>query len=67
MRWQVQLTLRPDQAVLEEHVTLYNPTNSRHRFYWWTNAGVEVWDDSKLYYPQLYSVFHGFTDLATWC
>jgi len=66
MRWQVQLTLRPDQAVLEEHVTLYNPTNSRHRFYWWTNAGVEVWDDSKLYYSQLYSVFHGFTDLDTW-
>jgi hypothetical protein len=66
MRWQVQLTLRPDQAVLEEHVTLYNPTNSRHRFYWWTNAGVEVWDDSKLYYPQQYSVFHGFTDLDTW-
>ncbi len=66
MQWQVQLTLRPGQAALEEHVTLYNPTNSRHRFYWWTNAGVESWDDSKLYYPQQYSVFHGFTDLDTW-
>src|SRR5580658_6135815 len=66
MQWQVQLTLRPGQAALEEHVTLYNPTSCRHRFYWWTNAGVEVWDDSKLYYPQQYSVFHGFTDLDTW-
>jgi tetratricopeptide (TPR) repeat protein len=66
MQWQVQLTLRPGQAALEEHVTLYNPSNSRHRFYWWTNAGVQVWDDSKLYYPQQYSVFHGFTDLDTW-
>jgi len=66
MQWQVQLTLRPGQAALEEHVTLYNPSSSRHRFYWWTNAGIEVWDDSKLYYPQEYSVFHGFTDLDTW-
>ena len=66
MQWQVQLTLRPGQAALEEHVTLYNPSSSRHRFYWWTNAGVQVWDDSKLYYPQQYSVFHGFTDLDTW-
>jgi tetratricopeptide (TPR) repeat protein len=66
MQWQVQLTLRPGQAALEEHVTLYNPSNARHRFYWWTNAGVQVWDDSKLYYPQQYSIFHGFTDLDTW-
>jgi tetratricopeptide (TPR) repeat protein len=66
MQWQVQLTLRPGQTVLEEHVTLYNPSSSRHRFYWWTNAGVQVWDDSKLYYPQQYSVFHSFTDLDTW-
>jgi tetratricopeptide (TPR) repeat protein len=66
MQWQVQLTLRPGQVVLEEHVTLDNPSNSRHRFYWWTNAGVQSWDDSRLYYPQQYSVFHGFTDLDTW-
>jgi tetratricopeptide (TPR) repeat protein len=66
MEWCVKLTLRPGQAVIEQTTTLYNPSPARHRFYWWTNAGVQVWDDSRLYYPQEFSVFHGFTDLDTW-
>ncbi len=66
MEWCVELTLRPGQAVLEQRTTLYNPGRARHRFYWWTNAGVQVWDDSRLYYPQEFSVFHGFTDLDHW-
>ena len=48
MQWRVQLRLRPGRAVLEQHTTLYNRSDTRHRFYWWTNAGVQVWDDSKI-------------------
>ncbi|MGB9435837.1 MAG: DUF5107 domain-containing protein [Candidatus Acidiferrum sp.] len=66
MEWCVELTLHPGQAVLEQKTTLYNPGGQRHRFYWWTNAGVQVWDDSRLYYPQEFSVTHGFVDLDTW-
>ncbi len=66
MEWSVELTLHPGQARLEQKTTLYNPGPERHRFYWWTNAGVQVWDDSRLYYPQDYSVTHGFVDLDTW-
>jgi tetratricopeptide (TPR) repeat protein len=66
MEWCVQLTLHPGQALLEQKTTLYNPGAERHRFYWWTNAGVQVWDDSRLYYPQDYSVTHGFVDLDSW-
>ncbi len=66
MEWCVRLTLRPGETALEQTTTLYNPGAARHRFYWWTNAGVQVWDDSRLYYPQEFSVFHGFTDLDTW-
>ena len=66
MEWSVQLTLQPGQAVLEQKTTLYNPSRTRHRFYWWTNAGVQVWDDTRLYYPTQFTVFHGFTDVDTW-
>jgi len=66
MEWCVELTLHPGQAVLEQKTTLYNPGGERHRFYWWTNAGVQAWDDSRLYYPQEFSVTHGFVDLDTW-
>jgi len=66
MEWCVELTLHPGETVLEQHTTLYNPGAARHRFYWWTNAGVQVTDDSRLVYPQEYSITHGFVDLDTW-
>ncbi|WP_158543209.1 DUF5107 domain-containing protein [Dyella psychrodurans] len=66
MEWTVQLTLRPGSTVLEERVTLANPSNVRHRFYWWNNAGVRVWDDSKIWYPMQFTASHGFTNIDTW-
>lgn len=66
MEWTVELLLRPGIARLETHATLLNRDRVRHRFYWWTNAGVQVWDDSKLYYPMRFSAAHGFKDIDTW-
>ena len=66
MQWRVDLTLRPGRAVLEQATTLYNRSDLRHRFYWWTNAAVEAWDDSKLIYPMAFTASHGFTQVDTW-
>ena len=66
MQWRVELKLRPGSNVLEQHVALYNRDDVRHRFYWWSNAGVEVWDDSHIYYPMRFSASHGFTQIDTW-
>ena len=66
MQWRVQLTLRPGRSVLEQRTTLSNPGDVRHRFYWWTNAGVEVWDDSRIIYPMQFTAAHGFADVDTW-
>jgi len=66
MQWRVQLTLRPGRAALEQHTALYNRSDVRHRFYWWTNAGVEVWDDSTILYPMELTASHGFTFVDTW-
>ena len=66
MEWTVQLVLRPGSTVLEEHVTLSNPSELRHRFYWWNNAGVQVHDDSKIWYPTQFTASHGFKDIDTW-
>ena len=66
MQWRVELTLRPGRAVLEQATTLYNRSDLRHRFYWWTNAAVEAWDDSKLVYPMAFTASHGFTQVDTW-
>lgn len=64
--WRVELRLPADAAVLEQHTTLYNRSDVRHRYYWWTNAAVEVTDDSWVLYPMEFTASHGFTDLQTW-
>ena len=66
MQWVVELRLQPARAVLEQHTTLYNRSDFRHRFYWWTNAAVEVWDDSRIIYPMRFTASHGFRDVDTW-
>jgi predicted Zn-dependent protease len=66
MRWNVEVVLHPGSTVLELKVTLNNRSDVRHRFYWWSNAGVQVWDDSKVEYPMQFSASHGFTKIDTW-
>jgi len=66
MQWTVELTLRPGSTVLEQHVTLNNRSDVRHRFYWWNNAGVQAWDDSRIEYPMRFAAAHGFAEVQIW-
>ncbi|MGI8962790.1 MAG: DUF5107 domain-containing protein [Bryobacteraceae bacterium] len=66
MEWAVEMTLRPGTTVLEEHVALSNRSDVRHRFYWWNNAGVQVWDDSQIQYPMRFAASHGFKEVQSW-
>jgi tetratricopeptide (TPR) repeat protein len=66
MQWTVELTLRPESTVLEQHVTLNNRSDVRHRFYWWNNAGVQAWDNSQIEYPMRFAAAHGFAEVQTW-
>ena len=66
MEWSVELILRPKSTVLEERITLNNRSDVRHRFYWWNNAGIRVWDDSQIVYPMRYAASHGFTEIRPW-
>ena len=66
MQWGVELVLRPGSTLLEEKVTLYNRSDVRHRYYWWNNAAIQVWDDSHVEYPMRFVASHGFTDVYHW-
>jgi tetratricopeptide (TPR) repeat protein len=65
-QWRVELRLRAGRSVLEQHVDLYNPSLARHRYYWWNNGAVQVWDDSHLVYPTELMATHGFTRIERW-
>ncbi|MGA2430557.1 MAG: DUF5107 domain-containing protein [Candidatus Acidiferrum sp.] len=66
MEWSVELILHPGSTVLEQHVVLSNRSDVRHRFYWWNNAGVQVWDDSHIQYPMRFAAAHGFVEVQKW-
>jgi tetratricopeptide (TPR) repeat protein len=61
MDWTVEMVLRPGSTVLEERVRLSNPTDLRHHYFWWNNGAVEVWNDSRIWYPMKFT-----TDLDSW-
>jgi len=65
-QWRVELRLDPGRAVLDQKVDLYNGSDVRHRYYWWNNAAVQVWDDSHLVYPTELMATHGFTRIEPW-
>jgi tetratricopeptide (TPR) repeat protein len=65
-QWRVELRLPPGRSVLEQHVDLYNTSPARHRYYWWSNGAVQVWDDSHLVYPTELMASHGFTRIERW-
>ncbi len=66
MQWSVEIVLRPHSTVLEERVELNNRSDVRHRFYWWNNAGIQVWDDSRIEYPMRFTASHGFREVQPW-
>ncbi len=66
MQWNVELMLQPGSTVLEIKVSLNNRSDVRHRFYWWSNAGVQVWDDSRISYPMQFTASHGYRQVDTW-
>jgi tetratricopeptide (TPR) repeat protein len=66
MQWRVELKLRPGRSLLEQTTTLYNRSDVRHRFYWWTTAAVRAFGDSEILYPMELTASHHFADIDTW-
>jgi Flp pilus assembly protein TadD len=56
MDWTVEVILRAASTVLEERVTLSNHSDLRHHYFWWNNGAVQVWDNSRFWYPMRMTV-----------
>lgn len=66
MRWRVEFRLESGCAALRQNVYLENPTPMRHRYYWWTNAGVTLKNDTRFVVPTRLIASHGMTNIDTW-
>ena len=51
MHWEVAMTLRPGQARLEQHVTLFNVTPRTNLYWFWATTAVRATEDMQFVYP----------------
>ncbi len=51
MMWMVGISLYPDRALMETDIRLFNRTETRKRFYFWTNCAVTAHADWKWILP----------------
>jgi len=54
-RWSVRISLKPDRAAMDVEIQTMGPRTLPGLMYWWSNATVEVTDDSRFFYYGLYA------------
>lgn len=59
MRWAIAITLFPDRSYFRDRILLCNRTAEHHRAYYWTNAAVHAWDDTRVTFPPTDHTFAG--------
>jgi tetratricopeptide (TPR) repeat protein len=66
MRWVAEFILRNGSAVLEQRVSLSNPTAARHPYLWWANADIDLNPGTRFVYPTHVMALEGLTELFSW-
>lgn len=51
MKWAVATTVYPDRSYFRNRILLYNPTLTDNNGYFWANAAVHAWPDTKVIFP----------------
>ena len=49
--WEVRLTLRPGVARLDQEISIFNPTDLPHPYYFWNNTAFPQRDGTRFIYP----------------
>lgn len=58
-KWNVEISLGPENAFFETKASWFNPTNMPTSFYHWMNAAAKASNDIKFIYPGNKSIGHG--------
>ena len=64
--WQVRLTLHPGHAVLDEHISISNPTDGFHSYYFWNNTAFPNTPGTRFIYPMTLGSDHNGTSFFSW-
>jgi tetratricopeptide (TPR) repeat protein len=59
MRWTVFTTVYPDRSCFRNRVFLQNPTFTHNNAYFWANAAVHCWPETRVTFPPAEYTFAG--------
>lgn len=59
MQWVVGITVYPDRSCFRTRMLLSNPTLTHNRAYFWANAAVHAWPDTRVIFPRTDHTFAG--------
>jgi tetratricopeptide (TPR) repeat protein len=65
-RWTVQVTLHPGRSYLDEHIRLYNGTDTPQTYYFWNNTAFPCLPGTRFEYPMDLWTDHGSTVFSKW-
>jgi len=67
MRWMVTVTVFPDRSCFELRILLFNPTLTHNNGYFWANAAVHAWPDTRVTFPPADHTYAGMRrDPRSW-
>ena len=65
-RWTVRLMLRPGKAYLDERISISNPTDGIHPYYFWNCTAFPNKPGTRFIYPMTLGTDHSAREFFTW-
>ena len=65
-RWQVILTLQPGKSYLDEKISIFNPLDGVHPYYFWNCTAFICTPQTRFIYPMTLGCDHAGTSFFTW-
>jgi tetratricopeptide (TPR) repeat protein len=64
--WSVRLTLHPGRAYLDEEISIFNPTDGFHSYYFWNNTAFPNRAGTRYIYPMTLGTDHDGINWFSW-
>jgi tetratricopeptide (TPR) repeat protein len=65
-RWTVRVTLHPGKAYLDERISIVNPTDGVHPYYFWNCTAFPNKPGTRFIYPMTLGTDHSAREFFTW-
>lgn len=65
-RWMAKLTLHPGKAFLDETISIFNPTDGTHPYYFWNCTAFPNLPGTRFIYPMSLGTDHAGTSFYSW-